>query len=326
MSRPSLVAPDGFKGSFTAVEVAAAIARGLRAAGREAIELPVADGGEGTMDVLLEALGGERRTATVADPLGRPVEATFGVLPGGRTAIVEAAQASGLHHVADGERDAWAATSRGTGELIVAAAQAGAEKILVTVGGSATTDGGMGAVEALDATDADPSLEVLCDVRTPFEEAAEVFAPQKGADPETVERLTRRLHRLAEAAPRDPRGVPLTGAAGGLAGGLWAHRGARLAPGAAYVLDAVDFDDRLRGAAFAVTGEGRLDGQTLSGKVLAEVATRCRQGGVACHAVVGQNALEPFEGRILDLATVTEATSLEELEAAGRSMVSAQGD
>ena len=111
MSRPSLVAPDGFKGSFTAVEVAAAIARGLRAAGGEAIELPVADGGEGTMDVLLEALGGERRTATVADPLGRPVEATFAVLPDGRTAIVEAAQASGLHHVAEDERDAWAASS-----------------------------------------------------------------------------------------------------------------------------------------------------------------------------------------------------------------------
>ncbi len=166
MSRPSLVAPDGFKGSFTAVEVAAAIASGLRAAGREAIELPVADGGEGTMDVLLEALGGERRTATVADPLGRPVEATFGVLPGGRTAIVEAAQASGLHHVPEDERDAWAASSRGTGELIAAAAEAGAEKILVTVGGSATTDGGMGAVEALGATGAEPSIEVLCDVRT----------------------------------------------------------------------------------------------------------------------------------------------------------------
>ncbi len=326
MNRPSLVAPDGFKGSFTAVEVAAAIARGLRAAGREAIELPVADGGEGTMDVLLEALGGERRTATVADPLSRLVEATFGVLPGGRTAIVEAAQASGLHHVAEGERDAWAASSRGTGELIAAAARTGAEKILVTVGGSATTDGGMGAVEALDATGADLSIEVLCDVRTPFEEAAEVFGPQKGADPETVERLTRRLHRLAEAAPRDPRGVPMTGAAGGLAGGLWAHRGARLVPGAAYVLDAVGFDDHIREAAFAVTGEGRLDGQTLAGKVLAEVATRCRQRGVACHAIVGQNALEPFEGRKLDLASVTEATTLEELEAAGRSVVSARGD
>ena len=318
MSRPSLVAPDGFKGSFTAVEVAAAIARGLRAAGREAIELPVADGGEGTMDVLLEALGGERRTATVADPLGRPVEATFGVLPGGRTAIVEAAQASGLHRVAEGERDAWAASSRGTGELIAAAAEAGAEKILVTVGGSATTDGGVGAVEALGETGADTRIEVLCDVRTPFEEAAEVFAPQKGADPETVERLTRRLDRLADAAPRDPRGVPMTGAAGGLSGGLWAHRGARLVPGAAYVLDAVGFDARMAGARFVVTGEGTLDAQTLDGKLVAELATRCRQGGVACHAVVGRNALDEFRARIIDLGVVLEASTEAELEQAGR--------
>jgi glycerate kinase len=161
-------------------------------------------------------------------------------------------------------------------------------------------------------------LEVLCDVRTPWELAPSVFAPQKGADDETVGRLERRLEELAEAAPRDPRGEPMTGAAGGLSGGLWAHRGAKLRPGAAYVLDAIGFDDLMRAAPFVVSGEGRLDAQTLQGKIVGELATRCRQGGVSCHAVVGQAALDPFQIRMLDLASVTEAGTAEELEAAGR--------
>jgi glycerate 2-kinase len=322
VAAPVLVAPDSFKGSFSAREVAAAIARGLRDAGREAEELPVADGGEGTMDALVRTLGGEVRTVGASDPLARPVQAAFALLPDGKTAIVEAAQASGLGRVGEDERDAWAASTRGTGELIAAAAEAGAETVIVTVGGSATTDGGTGAIEALDEAGVRPRLEVLCDVRTPFEDAARVFGPQKGADPETVERLTRRLEELAEAAPRDPRGVPMSGAAGGLSGGLWAHRDARLVAGAGYVLDALGFESRLREVAFVVTGEGRLDEQTLAGKICGEVASRCRQGGVACHAVVGQNALEPFQERVLDLASVTEATELEELQAAGRSLVS----
>jgi glycerate 2-kinase len=321
VSGPALVAPDSFKGSFGAAQVAAAIARGLRSAGREADELPVADGGEGTMDVLLGALGGERRDAVAADPLGRRVEAAFALLPDGRAAVVETAQASGLWRVAEGERDAWAASTRGTGELIAAAARAGAETVIVSVGGSATTDGGAGALEALEEAGVEPRLEVLCDVRTPFEDAARVFGPQKGADEAGVERLTRRLHEVAESAPRDPRGVPMTGAAGGLSGGLWAHRGAVLLPGAPYVLDAVGFDERMGSAAFVVTGEGRLDEQTLAGKICGEVAGRCRQRGVACHAVVGQNALDPFQERILDLQSVTEATTGEELEAAGRALV-----
>jgi len=158
-------------------------------------------------------------------------------------------------------------------------------------------------------------------VRTPFERAASVFGPQKGADPETVERLERRLHSLADRYHRDPRGEPMSGAAGGLSGGLWAEHGARLVPGAAYVLDAIGFDDRMRAAAFVVTGEGSLDEQTLQGKIVGEVARRCRQGGVACHAVVGRNALDPFQERILDLASVTEATTLEELAKAGRELV-----
>ena len=164
-------------------------------------------------------------------------------------------------------------------------------------------------------------LDVLTDVRTPFEQAARVFGPQKGADPSMVDRLERRLHDLAASYRRDPRGEPMTGAAGGLSGGLWAQHGARLVPGAAYVLDSIGFDERMRAAALVVTGEGSLDEQTLQGKIVGEVATRCRQGGVACHAVVGRNALEPFQERILDLASVTEASTLEELAGAGRALV-----
>jgi glycerate kinase len=318
---PALVAPDSFKGTFSAPEVAGAIGSGLREAGRATDELPVADGGEGTMDVLLTALSGERRTVEASDPLGRPVEATFALIDEGRTAIVETAQASGLGLVEDDERDAWSASTRGTGELIAAAVEAGAERVIVTVGGSATTDGGAGALEALSDAGVRVELDVLCDVRTPFEDAPRVFAPQKGADATVVKRLEGRLDTLASTFRRDPRGVPMTGAAGGLSGGLWAKHGARLRHGASFVLDAIGFDERMRAAAFVVTGEGRIDKQTLEGKIVGEVATRCRQNGVTCHAVVGSIGLDPFEQRILDLASVTEATTLDELRAAGRRLV-----
>ena len=320
MSRPALVAPDSFKGTLSAAEVAAAVAKGLRAAGRDAVELPVADGGEGTLDVLVSALGGEQRTATVSDPLGRLVDAAFALLPDGATAIVESARASGLGLVAEAERDAFAASTRGTGELIAAAAEAGAERVLVTAGGSATTDGGAGAVSALDEAGVAPRIEVLCDVRTAWEDAARVFGPQKGADTATVKRLEKRLAGLASEAPQDPRGMAMTGAAGGLAGGLWAFRGAKLLPGAPYVLDAIGFDEQMRASAFVITGEGALDRQTFQGKAAGEVATRARQGGVTCHAVVGRTDLDPFEARILDLQTVTEAGTLKDLEAAGRAL------
>ena len=321
MSGPALVAPDSFKGTFGAGEVAAAIASGLRSAGRDAVELPVADGGEGTMEVLLATLDGERRSATVSDPLGRPVSAEFALLRDGRSALVETARASGLALVAEDERDAWRASTRGTGELIAAAAAAGAERVVVTVGGSATTDGGAGALEALDEAGVVVDLEVVCDVRTPFEAAPRVYAPQKGADAATVRRLEKRLAALAEGWSRDPTGEPMTGAAGGLSGGLWAARGALLVPGAAFVLEALGFDQLMREATFVVTGEGSLDEQSLQGKVVGEVATRCRQSGVACHAVVGRTELDPFAERILDLASVTEATTLEELERAGAALI-----
>jgi len=320
LTQPVLVAPDSFKGTYSAPEVAGAIAAGLRSAGRDARELPVADGGEGTMDALVRALGGELRTVTAPDPLGRPIEARYALLPDG-TAVVETAQASGLGLVGEDERDAWDASTRGTGELIVAAALAGAERVLVTVGGSATTDGGAGALEAIAEAGVRPQLEVLCDVRTPFELAPSVFGPQKGADPATVERLEERLGELARSFERDPRGEPMTGAAGGLSGGLYGALGAHLVPGAAYVLDTIGFDAAMRESAFVVTGEGRLDSQTLQGKIVGELATRCRQGGVTCHAIVGDSALEPFQERIVDLASVTVATDLDELEAAGRALV-----
>jgi glycerate kinase len=313
-----LVAPDSFKGTLSAAEVAAAVARGLRSGGRDAEEMPLGDGGEGTLDALTATLEAEIVTATVADPLGRPVEARYALIDDGARAIVEMAEASGLRHVAEGERDAWAATTRGTGELIAAAAEAGAREVIVCVGGSATTDGGAGALEILDAAAVKPRLTIVCDVRTPWEDAPRVFGPQKGAGKRTVGRLEKRLDELAAKAPKDPRGVPMTGCAGGLSGGLWAWRGAQLVPGASYVLDALGFDDHMRAARFVVTGEGRLDEQTLEGKLVAEVATRARQGGVACHAVVGQDAMDDFRERIIDLGLVIEAGDEAALEAAGR--------
>ncbi len=317
---PVLVAPDDFKGTLSAAEVAGALARGVRGAGLEAEELPVADGGGGTLDVLLGALGGERRSARVSDPLGRPVDAEYGLLPGGRVAVVAMAQASGLMRVAEHERDAWAASTRGTGELVAAAVAAGAEEVILGVGGSATTDGGQGAVEALNEAGVSPELVVLCDSNVAWEDCARVFGPQKGADEEMVRRLEERLDELARAAPRDPRGLPLTGGAGGIAGGLWAHHGARLALGSAYILDAIGFDALMRSAWFVVAGEGTLDEQTPTGKAVCEVARRCREAGVDCHGVVGHNELEAAEARDLGLASVREAGSLEELEAAARAL------
>jgi glycerate kinase len=315
-----LVAPDSFKGTLRATEVAAAVSRGLERAGWVADECPIADGGDGTMEVLLTALGGETAAARVHDPLGREVDAGFGLLEDGGTAVVETAQASGLGLVAEGERDPVAASTRGTGELILAAVEAGAAVVLLGVGGSATTDGGAGAIEAIRDGGGlrGTRLVVLCDVRTPFERAAEVFAPQKGADADAVRRLTRRLRDQAGRLPRDPRGVPMTGAAGGLAGGLWAAFGAVLEPGAVFVLDALDFDASMRAARAVITGEGRIDDQTLEGKAAGEVAVRCRQAGVPCHAIVGARALGLFEQRILDLQTVDEAETPEAIADAAR--------
>jgi glycerate kinase len=318
----ALVAPDSFKGTFSAHEVAAALGRGLDQAGVHSDLCPAADGGEGTLAALTPAFGLETVTVPVTDPLGRPIDAQFGLGRDG-VAVVEVAAASGFALVASAERDAVAATSFGTGELIAAAISAGARTVYVAVGGSATSDGGAGAVAALDEAGGSggAKLALICDVRTPFEDAGRVFGPQKGAGPEDViaigERLAAQAAAWAAAHGRDPRGVPMTGGAGGLAGGLWSAYGAELLAGAPLVLNALGYDARMRAAKAVITGEGRIDHQSLVGKLISEAATRARQAGVPCHAVVGRNQLDPFDARVLDLQLILEATTLAEIEAAG---------
>jgi glycerate kinase len=224
--------------------------------------------------------------------------------------------------VRDEERDAEAASSSGVGDLIAAAVEAGASVVLVAAGGSATTDGGAGAIAALEEAGGlrGARLVVLSDVRTPYEAAARVFAPQKGADAAAVRRLERRLDRFASGLPRDPRGVAGGGAAGGLAGGLWAAFGAAIEPGAPFVLRELGFEARARAAFALITGEGRLDDTTLHGKAVFEAATIARQAGVPAHAIVGTDALDPFGKRILDLQHVHTATTLAELERTGETL------
>jgi glycerate 2-kinase len=315
-----LVAPDSFKGTFSAVAVAQAIARGVTRSGLEADLCPVADGGEGTTEVLLTSLHGRLVRARAHDPLGRPLETSFALLgQDGARALVETAAASGLALLAADELDPWRASTYGTGELIVAAASAGAREILVAVGGSATVDGGQGALEAIAAHGGlkDARLIVLADVQTPWERCAEIYGPQKGADPEMVARLAARLDSYAAALPRDPRGVPMTGCAGGLSGGLWAGAGAQLEPGAAYVLDVLQFDQRLRGAAAVIVGEGRIDNQSVLGKIVGEIALRARAAGVPLHAIVGRDQLDRAVAAEIGLRSITEAGTLESIEAAG---------
>jgi glycerate 2-kinase len=272
--RPVLCCPDKFRGSLTALEAAEALALGVERTGRPAIRLPLADGGEGTLDALCQSA--DRRRTRVSGPLWAPVDAEWGMRDG--VAVVEMARASGLALVAE-TNDPLTATTHGTGELIRAALDAGAGRILVAVGGSATTDGGLGALEALDFDLRGADVEVACDVTTSFVDAARVYGPQKGADAEMVVELERRLEALAEryrvTLGVDVRGLPGAGAAGGLAGGL-AAAGARLVPGAALVADVVGLRERLSGAFIAITGEGRLDATSLTGKVVGHVLEEAR--------------------------------------------------
>ena len=317
--RPTvLAAPDSFKGTFSAVEIAAAMATGVSAAGMAAVPCPIADGGEGTLDAVLAARPGEVRTVSVSGALGDHVEARVALFDGGATALVEAAEAVGLALLAEGEREPMRASTEGVGELLAAAARTGAGRVLLGVGGTSTTDGGSGAVEALRAGRGlgGARLSVLCDVRTAFEDAARLFAPQKGADAEEVELLGRRLDALARRYPRDPRGVPLTGAGGGLAGGLWAALGAELVPGAHGILELVGFAERLAGADLVLTGEGRLDTQTAEGKAVAEVCAWAHRAGVPVAAIVGRCDLERGALARVGLRAVREAGTLEAVELA----------
>jgi glycerate kinase len=313
-----LVAPDSFKGTLSAQQVAEAIGRGVERADSSADLCPAADGGEGTAEVLLGAMGGEWRTAPTHDPLGRPIEARFALVRDGSTAVVEAAAASGLALVAEDERDPERASSAGTGELIAAAVEAGARRVLVAAGGTATTDGGRGAIEALQEAGGipDATLELLCDTSVPFERAADVFAAQKGASPEQTEQLSSRLVALAGTLPRDPRGKAMTGAAGGLSGGLWAVFGAHLTPGATFVLGVIGFDSRLENADAVISGEGRLDEQSFEGKLVGQIARRCRETRRPLHVIAGSSTLDSATADRRGIASVSEAGTPEAISEA----------
>ena len=317
-----LVAPDSFKGTFEAGAVAKAIGEGLEQAGAAADLCPIADGGEGTMAALLAKLGGRLVEVEVHDPLRRPIVASYALLAGERTAVVEVAAASGLPLLAPGERDAERADSYGTGELIAAAIVAGARKVLVAAGGSASTDGGRGAIEAIGGRRGlgDVELEVLCDVETPYEDAARVFAPQKGADEAAVARLTARLREFANTLPRDPRGLPMSGCAGGLSGGLYGALGARLRPGALFVLRRADFSRRLRAADAVISGEGKLDEQSLDGKAVGTVAELCAGSRKPLHVIAAVNALDPVRASNAGISSVRTASSLGAITAMARAI------
>jgi glycerate 2-kinase len=288
---PILCCPDKFRGSLTAPEAAEALRRGVELAGLPARALPLADGGEGTLDAILACSEGTLERLTVTGPDGAPVEAAWGLLDGG-TAVVEMARASGL--ALAGDNDPVTATTYGTGELIAAAIARGCHKVIVGVGGSATVDGGLGALDALGWSLGGVEVVVACDVTTLFADAPALFGPQKGASPEDVAVLEQRLHELA-LRYRERLGVEVasltgSGAAGGLAGGL-AAAGARLVPGFDVVADAVGFEAALAGSGGVITGEGKVDRSTLSGKAVARVLEAARAAGLPAAVVAG--TIEP---------------------------------
>ncbi len=329
-----LAAPDKFRGTLTAAEAAAAIARGWRRTRPEdeVEEVPLADGGEGTLDAMVAALRGRRLPARVTGPLGRPVEAEYGLVEtaGGVAAVVEMARASGLQLVPPHRRHPKLTTSRGTGELILAACSHAPATVMVCIGGSATNDGGAGMAQALgvrlldasgrdlgpggadladlDRIDAGRLSEavrgvrfvVAGDVDNPLvgpNGASAVYGPQKGASPADVALLDAALSRLADVVRRDLgldlRDRPGAGAAGGLGFGLMAFLGAEIRRGVEVVMEAVGFDGRLEGADFVITGEGKLDEQSLRGKTPAGVLAAARRAGRPVAIVCGQAAIEP---------------------------------
>ena len=324
--RKIVIASDSFKGSISAAEVAAC---GERAVHRlfpdcKVVQLPVADGGEGTVETLTATLGGQSVATVVHDPLGRLITAQYGLITKEKTAIIEMATASGLPLLQPEERNPWLTSTYGTGELIRDALERGCRKFLIAIGGSATNDGGMGLLQALgfhfldaegqelpgcggslsriaqiDTSGALTALTecqftVACDVSNPFygrEGAAYVFAPQKGADAEMVEALDQGLRHFAQLI-QTTQGIaidqlPGAGAAGGLGGGLVAFLQARLRPGIEMVLDALQFDTQIAGADLIFTGEGKLDAQTCMGKTPLGVLRRAQQQGIPVVALGG---------------------------------------
>jgi len=327
-----LLAPDKFRGSLTARQVANAMAEGVRLTQPKAeiVALPVADGGEGTAQVLTQATNGTWHTAMVSDPLGRPIEAGFGLSGDGSTAFIEMAQASGLALLQPGDRHTDQTSTYGTGELLLKAIQTGVEQIVLGIGGSATTDAGIGMADALGWQFLDASgqrlqpiganllrivriippeisvagtvrFSVACDVANPLygpDGAAHVYGPQKGATPETVAQLDAGLQQFAHVVQEqfgtDVVNVPGAGAAGGLGAGALFFLNATLRPGVDVVLDAVDFDRHVRQADFVLTGEGKLDHQTLQGKVLKGIADRASLANVPVVALCGTLDLDPI--------------------------------
>ena len=288
----ALLCPNSLKGVLTAAEAAAALAEGFRRVpGWEAEELPVADGGEGTAEVLHRVLGGAWHEADVSDPLGRPVTARFLVTSGGM-AVLDAAEAVGLGLLAVSERDPLIASSSGLGELLEAVLAIRPLSVLVGLGGTATVDGGAGLLTTLSSWPNAVPLRVACDVRNPLlgdRGAARVFGPQKGASPQGVEELERRLAEMVQLrAFAHLRGA---GAGGGLGAAL-AALGGTLEEGAELVLDAVGFDRKASGADLVVTGEGRVDATTFEGKTPGAVRARCDRLGVRCVLFGGQVASE----------------------------------
>ena len=321
-----LLVPDSFKGTLSSRQVCQVMSGQLRRFFPQAQvkSIPVADGGEGSVEAFLAAAGGERRTRTVTGPFGEPVEAFYGILGDGRTAVIEMAACAGLP-LAEGRLNPERATTYGVGELLLAAKEAGCTKAILGLGGSCTNDGGAGAAAALGAkfTRADgaafvPSggtlgeiaaldvspvaqalqgmeLTAMCDIDNPLygeAGAAAVFAPQKGADAAMVARLDAGLRHLGQVSARclgrDFSHLPGAGAAGGLGFGMAAFCGAQLRMGIDAVLDAVGFDSLLPGTDMVFTGEGKIDSQSARGKVVSGVAARCRKAGVPVVAVVGQ--------------------------------------
>lgn len=332
-----VVAPDKFKGSLTAPEAARAIARGVRAAASDAAieQVPMADGGEGTVEALIAATGGSFLEHEVTGPLGSPVRARFGMLGDGQTAVIEMAAASGLELIPSDRRDPARSSTRGTGELLLAAVDAGARRVILGIGGSATNDGGAGLGQALgyrlldaegrdlapgggdlgrldriESTGCDPMLAsidvaVACDVDNPLcgpRGASAVYGPQKGAGPELIKVLDRNLGHFASIVERDLarsiRDIPGAGAAGGLGGGLVAFAGGRLEPGVELILRAVRLEDRLRGADLCLTGEGALDASSAFGKTAVGVSRTARS--LRCPTIALAGTIGPGASDVLE--------------------------
>ena len=342
-----IFAPDSFKGSLTALESCDILERVTQRIfpGTDTISVPVADGGEGTVDALLRAMGGQRMATPVTGPMFERETAAWGLLSDG-TAVMEMAQASGLPYVPADQKDPRQATSLGTGEMIAAAVKAGVRKILIGIGGSATNDGGIGMLQALGAvfTDAEGKpvqpvggslkdvahadfsslmrelketrITVICDVTNPLlgeNGATFIYGPQKGATPAIRDELEAGMANYAQvvsaAVGRDIASFPGAGAAGGLGAALGGVLGAQLKSGIDAVLDAVDFDRKLEGVSMAVTGEGRIDGQSVQfGKVPVGVAKRCAAKGIPTVAIVGGIG-EGAEG-LFDLCESTIQTTV----------------